>query len=143
MDWFVRWFVKASLAWLGLGGLMGLLMALHPQWIVYRPAHVHMNLLGFVTMMIFGVGYHVLPRFSGHVLASRRWAGAQWWFSNAGLALMVTGFLLAPHIQAVSRAVLGLGGSLSGAGVLIFIVNIWRTLDGPPVVQPIVRQTTT
>ena len=55
MEWFVRWFIRASLVWLALGITLGLCMAAHPGWIIYRPAHVHMNLVGFVTMMIFGV----------------------------------------------------------------------------------------
>ena len=43
-------------------------MAVRPAWAVYRPAHVHMLLLGFVTMMIYGVAYHVVPRFAGFPL---------------------------------------------------------------------------
>ena len=69
-------------------------MAAHPVWTVYRLAHVHMMLLGFVTMMIYGVAYHVLPRFSGHPLWSPRLAGWHCWSAQLGLALMVTGFVL-------------------------------------------------
>ena len=56
MDWFVKAFLKASLAWLALGVTLGATMAAHPAYTIYRPAHAHMVLLGFVTMMIFGVG---------------------------------------------------------------------------------------
>lgn len=94
MDWFVKAFLKSSLGWLALGVTLGGAMAIHPQWIVYRPVHVHMNLLGFVTMMIYGVAYHVIPRFTGHALHSRRLAGAQWWLANIGLAVMAVGFTL-------------------------------------------------
>ena len=34
------------------------------------PSHMHMVLLGFVTMMIYGVAYHVIPRFTGHALSA-------------------------------------------------------------------------
>jgi cbb3-type cytochrome oxidase subunit 1 len=37
-------------------------MAIHPPWVIYRPAHAHMNVVGFLTMMVFGVGYQLLPR---------------------------------------------------------------------------------
>ena len=74
MDWFVRAFLKSSLVWLGLGVTLGVGMAGHPAWLVYRPAHLHMTLLGFVAMMIFGVAYHVIPRFTGHPLHGRRLA---------------------------------------------------------------------
>ena len=55
MDWFVKAFLKSSLVWLTLGVTFGFAMAAHPVWTVHRPAHMHMLLLGFVTMMIFGL----------------------------------------------------------------------------------------
>jgi Cbb3-type cytochrome oxidase, subunit 1 len=131
MDWFARRFIKASLFWFGLGVLLGTAMAVHPPWVIYGPAHVHMNMLGFVTMMIFGVGYHVIPRFSGHKLHSKKLAGAHWWLSNAGLALIVAGFFLAPHVGTQSIPVVAAGGTLNAAGALSFIYNLWRTIDGP------------
>ena len=131
MDWFVRRFIKAALVWLGLGVTLGVGMAVHPIWIIYRPAHVHMNLLGFVTMMIYGVGYHVVPRFFGNPLHSKTLGGVHWWLSNVGLATMVVGFVLAPHLGQRSIPVLGVGGTFSAAGALAFIYNIWRTMDGP------------
>jgi cbb3-type cytochrome oxidase subunit 1 len=131
MDWFVVRFIKAALAWLGLGVTLGVAMAAHPLWIIYRPAHVHMNLLGFVTMMIYGVAYHVIPRFFGHPLYSRKLGGIHWWLSNVGLALMVVGFVIAPRFGTSSIPVLAGGGTLSALGAFAFIFNLWRTIDGP------------
>jgi cytochrome c oxidase cbb3-type subunit 1 len=140
MDWFVKAFVKASLVWLGLGVTLGVCMAAHPVWTIYRPAHVHMNLLGFVTMMIYGVAYHVIPRFTGHMLYSRRLAGAQWWASNIGLAGMVCGFFIRPHVPTTGGGVLATSGVVAALGAYGFIYNVWRTIDvrtvrlDPPVV---------
>ena len=130
MDWFVERFIKASLVWFGLGITLGAAMAVRPALAAYRLAHMHMNLLGFVTMMIFGVAYHVIPRFTGHPLYSRRLAGAHWWISNIGLALLVTGFALAPHAGVARMPFLATGGVLSATGGFAFIVNLWRTIDG-------------
>ena len=55
MDWFVKSFIRASLAWCAAGVSLGLAMAIHPAWAIYRTAHLHMNLLGCVSMMILGV----------------------------------------------------------------------------------------
>jgi heme/copper-type cytochrome/quinol oxidase subunit 1 len=132
MDWFVRRFIKASLVWFGLGVTLGVAMAVHPAWAIYRTAHFHMSLLGFVTMMIYGVAYHVIPRFVGFELHSKPLAGAHWWVANAGLALMVAGFMLTPHFGAAGRAgppLLAAGGTLSAIGAYCFILNLWRTLD--------------
>jgi cbb3-type cytochrome oxidase subunit 1 len=106
-------------------------MAAHPPWIVYRPAHMHMVLLGFVTMMIFGVAYHVIPRFAGFPLYSRRAPAVQWFVSNAGLALMVAGFLARPSAPTIGTGILASGGTLAALGAYTFIYVIWRTISGP------------
>lgn len=129
MDPFVRRFIKSSLAWLGGGVVLGVCMASHPLWIIYRPAHVHMNLLGFVTMMIFGVGYHVLPRVAGAPLRWPRLGMVHWWLANLGLASMVTGFFLLPSFESQGRIVLIAGGTMAACGAFCFIINIWRTVD--------------
>lgn len=129
MDWFAKAFLKASLTWLGLGVTLGVGMAIHLPWMVYRPAHMHMNLLGFVAMMIFGVAYHVIPRFTGHALHSRWLAVRHWWVANTGLALMVIGFALRPQGSPFATPLLGVGGALSALGAYAFIYNIWRTID--------------
>ena len=128
MEWFVRGFIKSSVAWLALGVTLGLAMAIHPSWAVYRPAHIHLNVLGFVAMMIFGVGYHVLPRFAGHPLRFPWLAALHWWMANVGLTLFTAGFLLRPHGIAGAAALLGFGAALSAAGAYAFGWNIWRTL---------------
>ena len=56
MDWFVKAFIRASLAWFALGILLGLAIASYPPWVAYRTAHAHMTVVGFQTMMVFCVG---------------------------------------------------------------------------------------
>ena len=134
MDWAVKAFLKSSLAWLGAGVTLGVAMAVYPPLTVYRAAHLHMNLLGFVTMMIFGVALHVIPRFTGHPLHSRRFAVAQWWLANGGLTLMVGGLALLPNTSfgMPARIVVAVGGLLAAAAAYVFIYNLWRTIDGRP-----------
>ena len=135
MEWFVKAFLKASLAWLALGVTLGLAMAAHPMWTIYRVAHMHMVLLGFVTMMIYGVAYHVLPRFAGFPLHSRRAAAWHWYISNVGLALMVVGFIVRTTAPASGTPILVIGGSLSALGAYLFAYVMWRTLDGSPAMR--------
>ena len=135
MDWYVKAFVKASLTWLALGVTLGVAMAAYPAWIIYRPAHMHMVLLGFVTMMIFGVAYHVIPRFTGFPLHSRKAPGVHWFISNAGLALMVVGFFVRPSSPMPGVPILAFGGSLAALGAYTFVYVIWRTINGPRALQ--------
>jgi cbb3-type cytochrome oxidase subunit 1 len=129
MDSFAKTFIRASLLWFIAGITLGVAMAIHPAWAVYRPAHAHMNLVGFVVGMIFGVGYQILPRFFGHPIHSRVLASAHVWLANIGLALLVTGFLLAPTIGPRSVPVTATGGSLWALGAYGFAYNMWRTFD--------------
>ena len=139
MEWFVKAFLKASLAWLALGVTLGVAMAAHPAWTVHRPAHVHMVLLGFVTMMIYGVAYHVIPRFTGHALHARRPAGWHWWASNLGLALTAVGFALRAR-GAAATPLLAVGGALGAAGAYTFAYLVWRTIDGPAPLRAAARR---
>ncbi len=75
-------FIKVSLISLLVGVVMGVLIAAGVFSGAGRPslvtaAHAHVNLLGFVCMLIFGVAYHILPRFSGKPLYSEGLATAQ------------------------------------------------------------------
>lgn len=132
MDGFVKAFLKASLTWLVLGTTGGIVMALYPAWTVYRPAHAHTVVLGFVAMMIFGVAYHVVPRFSGAPLPSRRMPVVHWVMSNAGLVLLAIGFIARANGAHWAPWLLAVGGSLSALGAYLFAWTIWRTIDASP-----------
>ncbi|HEX8361451.1 MAG TPA: cbb3-type cytochrome c oxidase subunit I [Longimicrobium sp.] len=132
MDPFVRRFIRASLVWLGIGVLIGVAMALVPRAIAYRPAHVHANLLGFVSMMIFGVAYHVIPRFTGRPLHDPRMAALHLWVANAGLAALAGGWIVRVHAPRVGTPMVGAGGLASAVGAYLFIYNLWRTMEPVP-----------
>ncbi len=44
------------------------------------------------TLLIYGMGYHVLPRFAGHPLRWPRLAELQSWFAIGGVALVSMGW---------------------------------------------------
>lgn len=127
MEWFVKAFIRASLAWFGLGIISGVAIAAYPPWVAYRPAHAHMSVVGFLTMMVFGVGYQLLPRLFGHKLHSPTLAITHWWFANVGLGAMVVGFALQPHTGARSAPLTATGGVMFAIGALGFVYNMWRT----------------
>lgn len=133
MDNFVRAMLRSALAWLAVGVLIGLAMAYWPgTYLAYRPGHAHANLLGFVSMFIFGVAYHVVPRFTGRPLRSRTLAWWHVWIANLGLALQVAGFLARPHVGAPGIQAVAIGGTISAVGAFMFIYNIWATLGSAP-----------
>ena len=130
MEPFVRRFIKASLAWLAIGGLLGVDMAFRTEAIAYRAAHAHALLFGFVGMLIFGVSYHVMPRFTGRPLHSRALAVWHLRLANAGLALMTAAWLLRPAGMGAWDRVLQAGAVTTAVAGGLFIVNLWKTLPG-------------
>jgi hypothetical protein len=136
MDPAVRLFIRSSLIWLGIGVAIGVSMAIVPMHaLVLRPAHAHANLLGFVSMMIFGVAYHVIPRFTGNPLWSTRLSLVHLVVANAGLFMLVGGWVLR-GLAGVGGMLVPLGALTSAVGAFLFITNIWRTLDGVSPLTP-------
>lgn len=119
-----RWFVAAALAYALLGGLLGLAWLLDPGALppLALRAHAHLMLVGFVGMMIFGVGLHVLPRFTGRPLFSERLADAQFWLANLGLLVMAAGWLLSFH------SLIPIGGSALWLAFALFALNVAATV---------------
>ncbi len=129
MERYVSGFLRSSLIWLVIGTSIGASMAIDPSFVRYRPAHLHALLLGFVMMMIAGVAYHVIPRFTMAALHSPRLARLHLVIANVGLLLMVCGFIGRAHGIAHSPMVLAVGGVTSLFGAWALAWNLWRTLD--------------
>jgi len=112
MDRYTKAFVVASLAYFFLASVLGVWMgaAEAAGWTHF--AHVHFNLLGFMSMMIYGVGYFILPRFNGRTLRWPSWVPLHFYAANIGLIGMVataperpsTGFILFSALSVVSVA---------------------------------------
>jgi cbb3-type cytochrome oxidase subunit 1 len=141
MDKYAVLFIKTSLLSFIIASGLGMEMAIKPSHASYfLNAHVHLNLLGFMAMMIFGVGYHVLPRFSGLAIHSRNLLVAHYYLGAstlAGMALCWIGMEMTPYVDAMRTGLI-----ISGAGhllsILLFAYNIFRSIKPvvPPKVQP-------
>ena len=121
-------FAWASLIYLVIGSSMGVIMLLTSESI--KPSHGHVLLIGFVTMMIFGVGYHLLPVFAGTDLYSLRLAEIQFWLQNSGLIGLA---FTMPYRYASTNYMTGtiISGIISVLGIYVFAYNIARSLITP------------
>jgi cbb3-type cytochrome oxidase subunit 1 len=130
MEPVIVWYLRMSVFYFVTGAAVGLALLVWPaESGSYIPVHVHLNLLGFMSMMIYGVGYHILPRFSGRNIYSPSLVKIQFWLSNVGLIAMA---LIWPAAAAgessAAGTVLMLASVLSLAGVVIFAFNILKTI---------------
>ena len=93
----------------------------------------HALALGFVTLMIYSVAARALPAFLSRRLWSPRLQAATLIVANLSVALRVFPQLVE---GAEFDAVVGLSGILAYTGLVLFTVNVVRTLRGPGAVAP-------
>ena len=130
MEIYAKRFTKMALIYLALGVVMGMVIGSQPQWSErLRFVHIHLNLLGFMTMFIAGVAYHVLPRFNSRPVP---WPGGvkyHFLLHNTGLLGMASTHLAGGlwsggilHAAFVGFAL------MTGAGLLIMAYNLYFIL---------------
>lgn len=128
-----RWAIASSAIYLALAAsslLFGGDFAGDAPW---RAAALHTFGLGFLTMIIFGLGEHMLPRFVGAPIRSGRLAWIQLGLVHAGLLLLVAG------VAAGVRTVAACGGLLAWSAFAVFafrIAPVLRHPDGANVTGP-------
>jgi hypothetical protein len=129
MDRFVRNFIIVSIVYLGAAAILGLCMLWDPSLMSLKFVHSHLNLLGWVSMMIYGVGYHVLPRFSGRPLKYPRVGEAQFWSANIGLVGMLLFYSMNVYHPEETYKMLSVGfGALEVFSIGLFLYNMLATL---------------
>ena len=125
-------FIKMSLVYLAIGATLGMLFPVFPRLLGLKYAHVHLNLLGFMSMMVYGVAYHILPRFQGKALYSDRMAGIHFWLANAGLVgLAVFSALNAYWPTLPFKIPLAVAGLAEAVSIYLFVANMWLTFRQP------------
>ena len=133
MDKYAKAFVKSSLIYLGIGTVMGVSMVLFPDIrFTLTRVHVHILLLGFMAMMIYGVGYHILPRFMGRPVYSARLGNVQVWLANMTLIGLSVSWILAALQGGVWHLLAILFGIGQGIAIFMFIFNLWKSMVPQP-----------
>jgi hypothetical protein len=114
-----------KLAGLSLPLALLLLLALRLEWISgsWLLAAEHLAALGWIMLMIVGVAYHVLPRFSGVGTRGPAWARSQLLCHAGALALMV------PALGFGWTWAFAAGGMLMTLALGLFAWTIWPTIS--------------
>lgn len=115
-------FLKIAVVYLFLGALLGIAMGIGQSFTLV-PVHAHLLLLGWVSLALAGVIYHLYPH-AGQTLLAR----IHFWLHNVGLpvfmvslGLMLTGrTYLMPLVASAALVVL--------VGLALFAVNVLRNV---------------
>ena len=122
--------VKAAFVALALGIGLGAWFAIDRApgaWL--RPLHAELNLWGWTTLLIYGMAYHMLPRFAGRPLRRTRLVEAQSWLAIAAVALIAIGWVGVVNAVPLAQAVLIAGGALQVGAAALFALLIGELLN--------------
>lgn len=124
-----RWFIRASLVYLGLGfTLGGLLLAnkglgFYPPIWRSLPAHIEFLFLGWMVLVVMGVAYWILPRLAGSAShGNERLATLAFVLLNLGIWLIVAQSIF--PVEGLSLA----GRIIESLGAGAFLVAVWQRI---------------
>lgn len=115
-----KWFLRLAVVYFALGVLLGNIMGASNDFTL-KSVHAHLNLLGWASMFLFGLWYHVMP-----AAAKTGLAKAHFWLHNVGLPIQMMALTLFMKGNTALGPVLGAASATIGIGVLCFAINLWR-----------------
>lgn len=132
MNRLARFFIKASLVYLAISAILGVLITIGPG---YSFMHSHFALLGWVSFLLFGLSYESIPRFTGKPLFSEKLGFIQFWLGNIGLMGLTLSYpfmrmsALKGHDYSNALLMVIVFGIIVTISIFIFIYNIWKSME--------------
>ena len=115
-------FLRIAVVYFVVAVSIGLYMGITSNF-TQVPVHAHLNLLGWVSMALFGLIYQAHP-------AAGQTKLAIWHFRIHNLSLPV--FMASLFVMLAGNPglgpVVGLAGAVTLIGIVLFAVNLWRTV---------------
>lgn len=112
-------FLKISVVYFAIAVILGLVMGIIQNF-TFTSVHAHLNLLGWVSMALFGVIYTLYPAAANTSLAK-----THFWLHNIGLPLMQGSLFIDMVTGAHNLLVVTIVSSIALVlGVILFATNI-------------------
>jgi hypothetical protein len=112
------WFFATATIYVAIGMVWGIVMSATADHSL-APAHAHLNLIGWVTMGLFGVYYHNVPTAAETHLAKVHFA-----IATLGVLLIVPGIVMA--LRQTGETLAKAGSFLTLLSMLIFVFTVFR-----------------
>ena len=119
------WLIKISAIYLFIGTALGMFM-LNTDDFGLSSVHTHITLLGWTTMTLAGLIYHLFPKAARSALCK-----IQFILFNIGLPIMLVG--LAFDLSGFNAVVVvSIGATITSIAILIFTINVLTCLRNVP-----------
>jgi cbb3-type cytochrome oxidase subunit 1 len=111
-------FLQIAVVYLFLGALLGITMGVVQNFALV-PVHAHVLLLGWVSLALFGVIYHLHP-----LAAKTRLARLHFWIHNIALPVFMVSLAFYITGQAFLMGIVIVAGLLVLIGLGLFTANV-------------------
>jgi cbb3-type cytochrome oxidase subunit 1 len=116
-------FFKISVVYFVIAIILGIVMGIIHDFAL-TPVHAHLNLLGWVSMALFGAIYHFYPQAGNTKLAT-----THFWLHNLGVPIMQGGLGYMVLTGNESLTVIVIIASLAVVlGGILFAINVFRNV---------------
>ena len=113
-------FIFAGLVYILVGMILGIIMGATRDFSLHG-VHAHINLLGWVTMVLFGLVYRSIP-----AMAKEKLADIQFWVSNIGFIVMMISLTMVLRGNESVVPILAASEFAVVAGMLMFGWVFWK-----------------
>ena len=115
-------FIRISVLYFAIGVLMGLFMSIAHDYHL-SSVHVHINLLGWVSLAVAGIIYTLYPQ-----VATTKLAKIHFWLHNLSLPFMMLGLGFVVYGKTAWVPLISVSATILVLSVLLFAYNIFTKL---------------
>ena len=115
-------FLRIAVVYFVVAISLGLYMGITSNF-TQAPVHAHLNLVGWVSMALFGLIYHAHP-----VAGETKLATWHFWIHNLSLPVFMASLFAMLAGNPAFGPVVGLAATVTLIGIVLFAVNLWRTI---------------
>ena len=115
-------FLRIAAVYFVVAVALGLYMGMTEKF-TQVPVHAHLNLLGWVSMALFGLIYQAWP-----AAGETRLAHWHFWIHNLSLPVFMVVLFMMLAGNAGLGPVVGMVATVTLIGIVLFAVNLWRTI---------------
>ncbi|KPK11236.1 MAG: hypothetical protein AMJ68_06460 [Acidithiobacillales bacterium SG8_45] len=119
MNLSMRFLLTATL-WGVIGMLLGIIMGARQDFSM-APVHAHVNLLGWVSLAIYGIVYRLYP-----VMTEGKLASWQFYLANLGLLIMAPSLAMVLKDSKSALPALILSEFMVFGALLLFLKILWK-----------------